>query len=181
MIGNPAKHRGRIVATLVVLAAAACSSGSHTAKSTTTTVTDAPATSMTTADEAAVVGAWRHYWDIYVAVGSDMKLPDPRLAQVATGEELRQLGGGFLAFASKGEIFKGTIDLDPKVVSITGSTATLRDCYLSAILGYEKASGKPLGTAPTQRTLVTVTLQLEGGTWKVAAIKHEAEGCTSAA
>ena len=178
MIGNPAKYGGRIVAIVVFLAATACSSGSHNAKSTSTTV-DSPTTSTTTVEDTVVV-AWRHYWDIYVAVASEMKLPDARLAEVATGEELRQLGGGFLAFSSKGEIFKGTIDLDPKVVSITGSTATLRDCYLSAILGYDKATGKPEGSAPTQRTLVTVTLQLEGGVWKVAAIKHEGEGCTSA-
>ena len=114
MIGNPAKQGARILATVVFLAAAACSSGSHNAKSTTTSV-DRPTTSPTTVDDV-VIAAWRHYWDIYVAVGSEMKLPDSRLADVATGEELRHLGGAFLAAKSDGEVFRGTIDLRPRAI-----------------------------------------------------------------
>jgi hypothetical protein len=110
-----------------------------------------------------------------------MNLPDPRLAEVATGTELRQLAGGFLAFKSAGQIIRGTIDLAPRIVSVVGAEATLRDCYLSRILRYDRATAEAEGTAPAERTLVTVTLSFESGAWKVAAIKHESDGCTSAA
>src|SRR5207244_2437378 len=150
------------------------------AKHAASTTTSARATSTTSASDAAVVAAWHHYWDVYVAVGSEMHLPDPRLADIATGEELRQLGSGFLAFSSDGQVLRGTSELDPKVVDVNGEQATLRDCYLSRILRYDKATGQPKGSPPTDRTLVTVTLQSDNGSWKVASIKHESDGCTSA-
>jgi hypothetical protein len=179
VIGSPAKRRGWVLATALAVALTGCShnskSGSPRADA---SVTTSIATTTTTPSEA-VVAAWRRYWDVYVAVATEMKLPDPRLAEVATGEELRQLGSGFLAFKSAGEIFKGTIDLDPKVSSIAGASATLRDCYLSHILGYDAATGKPKGAEDTTRRLVTVTLQLDAGVWKVAAIRHDGDGCTS--
>lgn len=106
-----------------------------------------------------------------------MQLPDARLAQVATGNELRTLGGRFLADQSQGQVLKGTIDLDPKVAAIAGGTATLRDCYFSRILIYDASTGSPIGSGDTSRTLVTATLSLESGAWKVSAIRHEGDGC----
>jgi hypothetical protein len=116
---------------------------------------------------------------VYVAVGSSMSLPDPRLAEVATASELTHLETGFLAFKSAGQVIKGTVNLDPRVMTVTRGQATLRDCYLSSILRYDRETGQPEGAAPTDRTLVTVTLQLVAGTWKVAAITHVGDGCAS--
>ena len=169
------------MATLLAVAVAGCGhSAKHAASHTDPLPTTVIATTTTSPERAAAVAAWRHYWDVYVAVGSEMKLPDPRLAEVATGEELRHLGGGFLAFSSAGQVLRGTIDLAPEVVSLASSEAVLRDCYFSHILRYDKATGQPKGAAPTRRTLVSVTIQLDGGAWKVAAIKHGGEGCTTA-
>src|SRR5712692_9006573 len=113
----------------MVVALAACSNGSKRSAPRPASSSSPTQTTTASSEEAAVVAAWRHYWDIYVAVASEMKLPDPRLADVATGDELTQLGSGFLAFKSAGEVFKGTIDLDPKVTAIDGDTAAVRDCY----------------------------------------------------
>jgi hypothetical protein len=181
----PAEHspesirslRLAVVAALASLLLASCGSSHHRADRPTTTAPIAT-TSTLPADQAAVAAAWRHYWDIYIAVGGEMHLPDARLAQVATGQELRTLGGAFLASASEGEVFRGTIDLDAKVLSVEGSTATLRDCYLSHILGYDAKSNQPRGPESGQRRLVTVTLVLDGGVWKVSGIRHEGDGCT---
>lgn len=144
-----------------------------------TTTAPVATTSTLPAEQAAVIQAWRHYWDIYIAVGSELHLPDPRLAEVATGEELRTLGGAFLADVSQGHVLKGTTDLDPKVVSVAAGTATLRDCYFSRILVYSTATGQPIGSGDTNRSLVTATLVLDGGTWKVSAIHHEGDGCAA--
>jgi hypothetical protein len=161
---------------LAVLVVAACGSGQSPvaggtpAKVTTTSSTLPP-------DRTAVLAAWRHYWDVYIAVGEQMQLPDPRLAQVAAGQELQTLGGAFLAAKSEGEVLRGSVDLDPKVISIGNGTASLRDCYLSDVLGYK--DNKPVGPADPQRRLVAATLVLAGGAWKVSSIDHISDGCTA--
>jgi hypothetical protein len=131
-------------------------------------------------EAAEVIAAWHRYWQVYVAVGSEMALPDPRLAEVATGDALRALNTGFLAYRSQGEVIRGTVDLAPKVTAIDAARATLSDCYASHILGYNRATGEPVGREPSERTLVTVSMVLEGGNWKVAGIRHEGDGCTPA-
>ena len=166
-------------ASCVAVMLASCGRGHPRAVDPTTTTAPVATTSTLPAEQAAVTQAWRHYWDIYVAVGSEMHLPDPRLVEVATGEELRTLGGAFLADMSQGHVLKGTTDLDPKVVSVVAGTATLRDCYFSRILVYSTATGQPIGSGDTNRSLVTATLVLDGGTWKVSAIRHEGDGCVA--
>jgi len=166
---------------LAALVASGCSSGKGRS-ATPTTVTTAPTVTSTTLNpvEQTILAAYRRYWDVYIAVGSDMRLPDPRLAEVATGEELRQLGGAFLAYKAEGEVFRGTIDLAPRVVSVSGDTATISDCYASHIIGYDAATGQPKGPGRPGRTLVTVTMVRDANTWKVAAIRHEGDECTPA-
>jgi hypothetical protein len=97
---------------------------------------------------------------------------------VATGEELNALNTGFLAYRSQGQVIRGTIDLAPRVVSLDNGQATISDCYASHILGFVKATGQAVGPEPSERTLVTVRMVQEGGGWKVAAIRHERDGCT---
>jgi hypothetical protein len=77
-------------------------------------------------------------------------------------------------------VFRGTIDLAPKVVTVSGDTATISDCYASHILGYDAASGRPKGPERPGRTLVTVSMVREAEAWKVGAIRHEGDGCTPA-
>jgi hypothetical protein len=184
VIGIPANRRGWVLATALAVALAGCGhSGKPTAQrpdAPRTTATPATATPTTTSPtNAALIAAWHHYWDVYVAVGSEMNLPDSRLAEVATGTELRQLGGAFLADESRGHVVKGTIDLYPRVISVTDGQAQLADCYFSRILVFKRATNQPVGAGGTNRTHVTATLQLLDGTWKVAAIQHDGDACTA--
>lgn len=171
-------HRHLVSVVLAGFVAAGCSSGTSPVAAPETTVTTSSATS-TTLDpaEQAVVDAYRRYWQVYIAVGSEMKLPDPRLAEVATGEGLRTLGGAFLADKADGHVLRGTIDLAPSVIELAGDRAVVRDCYASHILVVDAATGRPLGPERPNRVLVTVTMLREGGTWKVVGIRHEGDGC----
>src|SRR5207249_1482080 len=76
VIGSPAKRRGWVLVTALAVALAGCSqdskSGSPRADASVTTTI---ATTSTTSPSDAVVAAWHRYWDVYVAVGSEMKLP----------------------------------------------------------------------------------------------------------
>jgi len=179
VIGRPTKRSGWVRATVLAVALAGCGhSGTHPRSADPSPTTIATTTTLSPAN-AAIVGAWRHYWDVYIAVGEQMHLPDPRLAQVATGEELRTLGGAFLADESEGHVLKGSIDLNPKVVGLEDASATVSDCYFSHILVYDQATGQATGPGSSNRTLVAATLTLDSGVWKVAAIRHEGDGCSA--
>lgn len=166
------------LALLAGFIAAGCSSSSSPGTAATPTTTPPATTTTVNTAEQAVLDAYRRYWDVYIAVGSEMKLPDPRLAEVATGEELRQLNSAFLSDQIGGQLLRGTIELAPQVIELDSDRAVVRDCQASNILVVERATGRPVGPAPRDRTLVTVTMLREVSAWKVAGIRHEGDGCS---
>ena len=173
----PTARLALLIAALILVA---CSSGERATKGTAApSLATAPSTTVLT-PEASVLDAYRRYWQVFVAVGSEMNLPDPRLREVATGEALAQAENSFLAGKLSGEVVRGSIDLAPEVAFIEGDEAVIEDCYASHILGYDAATGQPKGRERPERTEVTVGMRREGGTWKVAGIRHEGYGCTPA-
>jgi hypothetical protein len=100
------------------------------------------------------------------------------LAEVATGEELRQLRSAFLARLSAGEVIRGDLELAPTLMAVDGTNATVTDCYLDHTGVYDAVSGERKDRESGVRHLITVRLALEGSKWKVAGITREGEGCT---
>lgn len=169
-----------IVVFISGLLLASCWSGSDRADPESSTTTNSITSSTAPSAQAEVTAAWRRFWDVYLAASNPMNPQDPRLREVATGEELKTLTSAFLASKSSGEIYKGTIELRPAVPEVSGDTATLSDCYLSSILAYDAQTGALRDRHENVRRLVTASLVKEGGVWKVARIRHERDGCTPA-
>ena len=157
-----------------------CRSGSEPADPNASTTTDSVTSSTAPSAQSEVAAAWRRFWDVYLAASNPMNPQDPRLREVATGEELKTLTSAFLASKSSGEVYKGSIELRPAVPEVSGDTATLSDCYLSSILAYDAQSGVLRDRHENVRRLVTASLVKEGGVWKVARIRHERDGCVPA-
>jgi hypothetical protein len=170
-----------IAAAAVVLGASCSSSGGSSATSTTTRRPPSSVGSATTvaSQEAEVLGAYRSFWDAYLAAADPMDPASPLLAQHATGAQLETVQRAFLARRAGGEVIRGTLDLAPRVISIVDDTAAVRDCYLDNTGVYD-AAGTRKDTATGVRHLVTATLQLDGGVWKVSDLKKEGDGCTTA-
>ena len=61
-----------------------------------------------------------------------------------------------------------------------GETATVRDCSLDNTGIYDAATGERHDTATGVRHLITATLVLEDGSWKVSDLNQEGDGCTAA-
>ena len=76
--------------------------------------------------------------------------------------------------------FRGTLDLAPRVVSVVGDSATVRDCYLDNTGVFDAATGDRHDTATGVRHLITATLVVEDGSWKVSDLAQEGDGCTAA-
>lgn len=176
------------VAVTLLLAAAACS-GSSSGKdkeASPTTQPEQPVTTVTTAAkpsvETEVLGAYRAFWDAYLAAADPMNPEDPRLAERATGGELETVQKAFLARRSAGEVIRGTLDLAPRVASVNPdrTAATVTDCYADHTGVYDAATGTRKDTESGVRHLVAVEMVLQG-TWKVASVTLERDGCTPAA
>jgi hypothetical protein len=141
------------------------------------------ATSTTIQPNTQLVAAVRAFWNLYLQVGArtgPFNAADTRarLGQRATGKELAKLYAVFQGNAVAGTVVKGTIDIAPKVVSITGTTAQVRDCYDDKTGLYRVSDGKRIDTDDPRRHQVLMTFTRVGAIWKVSAIKDEGLGCT---
>lgn len=176
-VGRPPQRMARI-AVLAVMALASCSSdGTPEAEPSTTT---SSATTTTAPDPNAVaIAAYRAFWEDYLTAADPMNPEHPRLAEHATGEELAAVRSAFLAVKAAGHVIRGSLDLAPKVVSADAATVVLRDCYDDRTGLYSAETGVRQDKDDPARRLVTATVVLTDGTWKVSAVKDEGAGCTA--
>ncbi|MEW6473867.1 MAG: hypothetical protein AB1679_16570 [Actinomycetota bacterium] len=179
------RHRPRAPLGMCVLAAvafAACSSDGSPAANRTTTTSTVPTTTTTTTVEpqAAAVAAYRAFWQDFLAAVDPMNPEDPRLAEHATGDQLAAVRKSFLAAKAAGNVIRGSLDLAPKVVHADATTVVLRDCYGDSTGLYNATTGVRQDKDDPRRLLVTATVTLVDGVWKVASIKYEGDGCTAA-
>ena len=124
---------------------------------------------------------YRAFWiDGYLVAADPMDPTSAALTAHTTGTQLETLQRAFLARKTNGEVIRGTLDLAPRVVSVVGAEATVRDCYLDNTGVFDAATGSRHDTPTGVRHLITATLQLDSGTWKVSDLKQEGDGCTAA-
>lgn len=170
-----------VAVALVALVAASCSSGSRKdAGPTSTTVATTTTSSSSASAEAAVLGGYRGYRSAYLQAADPMNPEDPQLRQYATGPALETVVKAFVALKSAGKVIRGQFDLAPRVVTVDGETASVRDCYGDNTGVYDAATGARDDKPSGQRHLVTATMRLDGGAWKVERLADEGLGCTAA-
>lgn len=166
-------------ALLLALAATAtgCSRGQDPAGSAPATVTVGPSSTPATtaaaaaaaaAARAAVLRAYRAFWADVQAVGRTADWQSPRLAQHATGSALQQLRARFREVQAQGWVARGTVRIDPVVVSVSGPRATVRDCVDATRYGrFDPAANRWIDPPGGQPDAERVQLVDEHG-WKVA-------------
>ena len=175
--------RSRLVIAALTLATAAlfldaCGGGgtSSTAttvrpKSTKPTTTSSLVSTTTTADPAAasVLAAYRASSAAFEQALATANPADPALAATMVDPQLQSVKANLLADQRQGIVGRGTVTLHPKVVAISGATAMVVDCvYSTSELVYE-ASGKPVPpVTPPENDGIRATLDLTGGSWKLA-------------
>jgi hypothetical protein len=83
--------------------------------------------------------------------------------------QLQSVKANLLADQRQGIVGRGTVTLHPKVVALSGSTATVIDCAYSTTELVYKATGKPVPpVTPPENDGIRATLDLTGGSWKLA-------------
>lgn len=153
---------------LVVLVAAGCggsSSGSRrTANPTTTTLSPMAAAALT---------AYRAAQTAFDDAVARADPAWPALAQTMTGSELQSVRRILVADQLNGIVGRGSVQVYPKLFSLSGNEAVVHDClYSSSELVYAK-TGKPVPpiTPPEHDGVSAVVQQVAPGAWKVASVK----------
>jgi len=94
---------------------------------------------------------------------------DPALAATMIDPQLQSVKANLLADQRQGIVGRGSVTLHPKVLTLSGSTATVIDCAYSTTDLVYKATGKPVPpVTPPENDGIRATLDLAGGSWKVA-------------
>lgn len=179
---GPAKRKRLIVALGILLvasvvAAIVITTQSDDPKPTPTTTTPTSTATTLVTDDAKIVADYKAYWDAYLAATNPMRPDYPGLQQHATGEQLRTVVENLTGAKIDNLIFKGTLDINAKVVRKSDTTATVSDCMFDRGGQYDATTGERKDTEDTAPTLNTAHLQLIDGTWKVAAVVKEKVGC----
>jgi len=144
-------------------------SPSANAQSATTSTAKSTTTTTLSATDTAVLNAYRAGWAAYTHALKTANAFDPSLPATMAQPLLQKVEAQLLGDQHAGDIGTGSIQLHPKVSSLTATTATVVDCaYSSSEYVYVK-TGKlvPPITKP-QNVGVKATMELAGGTWKVA-------------
>jgi hypothetical protein len=130
---------------------------------------DPPKSASTTTNpqEAAVLRAYRAASAAFNQASATANAYDPDLPATMANPQLQQVRANLLGDKDHGVIGKGTVELHPKVESITSTMATVVDCVYSRSFLVYANSGKqvPPVTGP-EHDGVNATLILVGSTWK---------------
>jgi hypothetical protein len=106
---------------------------------------------------------------------------DPRLAQHMTGAELRTVQNNLTVMRVQGLHGVGTFNLTPVVSAIDGTTATITDCIFDHTSTVNGRTGQVTTAADTTTTKNTITMVLDGGTWKISDNQRVGTGCIPSA
>ena len=101
--------------------------------------------------------------------GSAADWQDPRLAAYASGAALSTLVSGLYSAARQGIVIKGTIGVNPQVVSVSAARVLVTDCVNDTHwLNYVAATGKLQNSAPGGRHLTEAVVTDADGRWTVS-------------
>jgi hypothetical protein len=164
------RHAGLValLALVAILAGGCQRSFADPSATTRSASTPTSAAESRAAVETAVLASYRAFWDDVVAAGRKADWQSSRLGDHAAGQALQQVRDHYKALREAGLVDLGTVELHPKVVSLTEGTATVSDCVdVSRFLRHDTKTLEPKETPDPRPDAGVATLTLSGGVWKV--------------
>jgi hypothetical protein len=144
-------------------------------------VQSGPSTTSTNSGRPVVV-AVQAFWNLYLQLGGRTGAfngldTQERLRGRVAGAEFSRLYDVFAGDAAAGLVVEGTIRMSPTVVSVSRTTAFVRDCFDDETGLYRASDGRRLDVKDRRRHAVLITLIYVTGVWKVSAMRDEGLGC----
>lgn len=110
--------------------------------------------------------AYLRYWDVYTE--ANRNLDTSRLAEVLTGDALRDVRDQIEEQKAKNQPVRIRVEHDYHVILVDASTATVEDTYVNHSQRLDPKTGQTVDPDPNQRVRRTYTLKKVNGTWKVS-------------
>ena len=135
-----------------------------------------PAT--TTDLKAAALAAYRAFWADVVVASQTADARSPRLDDHARGQPVTAIRDHLRQLQQAGLVDRGDIRLAPRVVSITSTTARIRDCQdLTGFLKHDAKTGELRDQPSGNRYLAEATVTRVGSNWKVTQVAQAVSVC----
>jgi hypothetical protein len=165
-----------VLVAVAVLCASCGGSPSATGDSSTTSSVRSTTTS-TNAQASAVLAAYRAEQAAFAQAVQQADPTLPALAQTMTGAQLDSVRRSLVADQTNGIVGRGSVQLHPKVASISGTQALVLDCAFDSSELVYAATGKPVPpVTPPQKVAIRSSLtEVTPGVWKVAD-QHATDG-----
>jgi len=159
---------GLAIVLLIAVAGGCGGAGSSRAPTSSTSAASQAPASTQPASQAAVLGAYRAYWDDVIAAGKAADWQSPHLADHATGQALQTVRDHYRQLRAQGLVDRGTVTLHPRVTALRGETATIQDCTdTSKFLKYDAKTGALRDTSIPELDNIEITLKRIKGAWTV--------------
>jgi hypothetical protein len=119
--------------------------------------------------QAAVLAAYRAASQAFEQALATASPEDPKLAETMVDPQLQSVRANLVADQAKGIVGKGAVTLHPKIMSLSGTKATVVDCVYSTSELVYQSTGKPVPpVTPPENDGVRATLVQTDGTWKLS-------------
>jgi hypothetical protein len=165
---------------IAIMLTNACSSdGSDATRSTATNLPTTSRRTITTTVEQVVLDGYRAAWGAYNAATAAANPDEPGLPARMTAEQVQVVRTYVIGLKAQGLVSKGELELHPRVVDLTATSATVLDCYRDTTKNYDAATGELKDTSGAKTFSARVTMALEGDTWKMAKVVTDDAACAN--
>jgi len=139
---------------------------------------DEAATTAAPSPEEQAIAAYEAGW---VAEFEALNPPNPQhpaLGEAFTGQAAQSIIDIVLETQNAGQYYVGSMETNPEVVSVTGSSVLLKDCTVEDSTTYDAVTDAVVEAGPYPPRSREVEVVNQDGTWRVSVIRTLEEPCT---
>ena len=139
---------------------------------------DEAATTAAPSPEEQAIAAYEAGW---VAEFEALNPPNPQhpaLGEAFTGEAAQSIINIVIETQNAGQYYVGSMETNPQVVSVTGSSVLLKDCTVEDSTTYDAVTDAVVEAGPYPPRTREVEVVNQDGTWRVSVIRTLEEPCT---
>lgn len=126
----------------------------------------------------AVLVAYRQSWADVVAAGDPIKPDAAQLKTHRSGQALDVIVAVLRDYESRGVVYRGEVELHPKIVEFNGDSAKIRDCVFDHTQVVKPATNEVVKPAADHPIWASTTMQVVEGSWKATNFAPENQECT---
>lgn len=125
-----------------------------------------------------MLAAYRQSWADVVAAGNPIQPDAPDLKAHRSGQALDVIVAVLRDYQSKGVVYRGEVELHPKITEYNGNSAKIRDCVFDHTEVFDPKADQVVKPAADHPIWANTTMQVIDGAWKATDFAPENQECT---